>query len=292
MELLVAISQIGSVTAAAASTGMSQPAASAMLRRVETQLGFPLFSRKRQRLELTASGRALLPEVTHALAALEAVERRAESMGRKRPGRLTVGAISAAGATILPGAVKRFQQAHSKVPIALRTGTTLEVVEWAATQRIDVGLVLGNVDHEHAQTRCLAELQLVCVMNSRHPLARAEAISIGQLAATAYIGHSRQLPIGALTASALERAGHEYRPAVEVAQFSAACALAEMECGLAVLDTLTALYAQKRGLIVRRLDVDACLPLNLVWPLAVGLGPLAARLTEDLQHPLLWSEAV
>lgn len=283
MELVAAISQAGSVTAAASSMGISQPAASAMLRRIESRLGFELFARKRQRLELSASGRALLPDITHALAALESVDRLAESMGRKRPGRLIIGAISAAGASILPSAVKRFQDDYPKVPVVLRSGTAVEVVDWAANQRIDVGIVLGGVAHEQVGARCLSELQLVCAMTADHRLARYTEVSVEQLASVPYIAHSRHLPIGSLTASALERAGHEFRPAIEVAQFSAACAFAEAACGVAVLDSLTALYAQRRGLSVRPLGAECRLTLNLIWPLARGLGPLATTLAQHLR---------
>jgi DNA-binding transcriptional LysR family regulator len=290
MQLLAAVSTAGSVTAAAASLGMSQPAASAMLRQMETRLGFELFSRKRRRLELTASGRALLPEVTHALAALESVERRAESMGRKRPGRLVVGTISAAAANMLPAAVKAFRQQHPHVSVVLRSGTALEVIDWAVTQRIDLGVILGSAAHEHLGARRLAELGLVCAMTKQHRLASRAEITPRQLARVDYIAHSRHLPIGALTAAALEAEGLAFQPAVEVGQFSAACALAEADCGVAILDTLTALYAERQGLVIRPLRARSDLSLNLIWPAALGLGRLAESLTQHLADPIVWKE--
>lgn len=282
MELFAAITRTGSVTAGAEAVGMSQPAASAMLRQLETRLGFELFSRKKRRLELTANGRALLPEVTHALAALESVDQLVDSMGRKRPGRLIVGTISAAAASILPPAVKRFQLRHPHVTLVLRPGTATEVVEWAAGQRIDVGVVLGSVAQEHVGFQRLAALKLVCAMVPGHALAKHEAVSLAQLSRVPYVAHSRHLPIGALTASALEQEGLKFKPAIEVGQFSAACALAEADCGVAVLDSLTAMVAERQGLVVRPLDAVGELSLNLVWPLARGLGLLAGRLTEQL----------
>ncbi|MCC3262491.1 LysR family transcriptional regulator, partial [Paenibacillus polymyxa] len=54
MALFEAVGRTGSVTLAAAATGMSQPAASAMLKSLEDKLGFALFSREKRRLALTA----------------------------------------------------------------------------------------------------------------------------------------------------------------------------------------------------------------------------------------------
>ncbi|MDP9962885.1 DNA-binding transcriptional LysR family regulator [Variovorax paradoxus] len=286
MELFAAVCRTGSVTYAAAATGMSQPAASAMLRQMESRLGFELFTRRQRRLELTSNGRMLLPDVTHALAALDSVERLAESMGRKRPGRLIMGAISAAGASILPPAVHSLQREHPHVTVVLRSGTATEVVEWAASQRIDLGVVLGSAVHEHVGFQLLADLHLVCAMPRRHPLARQKEVTLEQLASGPYVAHSRYLPIGALTAAALEAEGLKFQPAIEVSLFSAACAFSEAGCGVAVLDNLTGLYAQQHGLAVRRLRAPGSLSLSLVWPLARGLNIVAKQFVEYLRQPL------
>jgi len=286
MELFAAVCRTGSVTSAAAATGMSQPAASAMLRQLEARLGFELFTRRQRRLELTPNGRMLLPEVTHALAAFDSVERLAESMGRRRPGRLILGAISAAGASILPPAVHALQEQHPNVTVVLRSGTAVEVVEWAAGQRIDLGVVLGSAVHEHVGFERLADLHLVCAMRKGDPLARRKVVTLAELAAVPYVGHSRHLPIGALTAAALEADGLKFQPAIEVGLFSAACAFAEAGCGLAVLDNLTGMYAAQHGLVVRPLKANGTLSLSLVWPLARGMNMMAKQFVACLQRPL------
>jgi DNA-binding transcriptional LysR family regulator len=286
MELFSAVCRTGSVTAAAAATGMSQPAASVMLRQLEARLGFELFTRKQRRLELTPNGRMLLPEVAHALAALDCVERMAESMGRRRPGRLVLGAISAAGASILPAATRSLQHKYPDIAIVLRSGTATEVVEWAASQRIDLGVIFGSVVHEHVGFELLADLHLVCAMPRKHALAKRDKVTLEQLASGAYVGHSRHLPIGALTAAAMEARGLRYQPAIEVGLFSAACAFCESGCGVAVLDSLTGLYAEKQGLAVRPLEAPGTLGLSLVWPLARGLNMVARQFVEYLRDPI------
>jgi molybdate transport repressor ModE-like protein len=282
MALLSAINRTGSVTAAAQAVGMSQPAASAALRQLEDRLGYDLFSRERRRLSLTKSGRALLPEITNALAALDSVGKLAESMRPGKTRRLVVGTVPAAGASVLPEAVLALQKQERDLAVVLRAGTALEVVDMAAEQRIDLGVILGTAASEHVGYRLLAKPQLVCVMRADHPLARRKSISVADLARERYVSHARHLAIGALTAQHLEAAGFEFAPAIEVTQFSAACAFTEAGAGIAVVEALSGLYAQRHGLVTRPWKVESDLSLSLVWPLSQGLGRSAKKLADTL----------
>jgi len=286
MALICAVARTGSVTASAAAVGMSQPAASALLRQVEERIGLALFTRRRRRLELTADGRTLVPEITHALAALESVERMSQSMGRSRQRRCVIGAVAAAGASVLPGALQALLETQPDVAVVLRAGTAVEIVDMAVQQRIDLGLIYGSAGHEQVTVEHLAALALVCVMPAHHPYAALPCVSVDQLAAMPYIAHSRFLPVGALTAQALESAGHAFKPAVEVMQFSAACAMAEVGSGVAVLESLAAHYAQRHGLVARPLQAMSDLSLTAVWSPEKGLGSWPRQLLEVLKAQL------
>ena len=96
-------------------------------------------------------------------------------------------------------------------------------------QRIDLGLIYGSAAHGQVTAEHLAPLDLVCVMPPQHPYAALDAISVDQLAAVPYVAHSRFLPVGALTAQALESAGHAFKPAPRVRmEGSSAVALQDM----------------------------------------------------------------
>jgi len=292
MLLLSALARTGSVTLSAASAGMSQPAASAMLAQLEQRLGVELFTRHRRRLELTAECRALLPEITHALAALESVERAVAGMGRGKQRRVIVGAVPAAAAGILPRAVKALLDDRLETAVVVRAGTASEVLDMALQERIDLGLIYGSTRHENLEFQELRNLGLMCVMQSSHPLAARDVVTVPELMASPYVAHSRHLPVGALTAQAIESAGGEFRPAVEVMQFSAACAMVEAGCGVAVLECLAAQYAASHGLISKPLNATSDLSLIAVWSPSKGLAAaprkilavLADTIKRDMQH--------
>ena len=63
MRLFLAIAEENNLTRAAQKNGYTQSAASHMLRKIETELGFSLFSRSQRGLALTRNGEALLPPI-------------------------------------------------------------------------------------------------------------------------------------------------------------------------------------------------------------------------------------
>ncbi|ALM85324.1 LysR family transcriptional regulator [Bordetella sp. N] len=285
MALFEAVARTGSVTLAAA-TRMSQPAASAMLKALESKLGFALFTRDKRRLALTAEARLLLPEIVNALAAMDTAERMAASMRGGTHARLVVGAVAAVGASILPGAMAWLQEQEPGIRVAVRTDMTLGVVELAADQRIDIGIIIGSAAVPNVGQRALTQLGIRAVMRPDHPYASKDSVSLADLAECAYISLSRHLQVGALTARQFEAARLPFLPTIEVNQYSAACAFAERGLGIAILDSMSGIYAQRHGLCVLPIDIEGSLSLDIVWPLNRSLGRAARQLEAGLLREL------
>lgn len=264
--LLRAMYRHDTVTAAAASVNMTQPAASALLRDMETRLGFALFSRENRRLHLTSQGRALIPEVLNALAGIEAVDRLAVDIRQGALARLDVGAVAIAASSLLPPALAGMRQAHPSVAVTVRAGTALEIIEMAVDHRIDLGIIIGAPsDIDRVSSLRLAPLSLHAVMAPDHPWARQSALTLEQVADAGPIVLAPALPAGRATRQALEARGLPYKPIIEVAQSSAACALAAQGLGVAIVESLGAQYAERQGLVARQLLSLEDPVLAVVW---------------------------
>jgi DNA-binding transcriptional LysR family regulator len=269
LALLRAMYLQPTVTAAAASVHMSQPAASALLRDLETRLGFALFSREQRRLQLTSQGRSLIPEVLHALSAMDAVDRLAGDIRQGATARLSVGAVAITSTMLLPQALVSVRQAHPHVVLTVRSGTALEVIDMVVDHRVDLGLVItgsATVGERVARER-LAPLGLHAVFHPAHPLARQPtAPTLEAVAALGPIVLSAALPAGLATQRAMEAAGLPYHPMMEVTQSYTACEFAAQQLGVAIVETLGARYAQRQGLLARHLLTLEDSELALVYP--------------------------
>ncbi|WP_454690145.1 LysR family transcriptional regulator [Achromobacter aloeverae] len=283
LTLLRAMYLHGTVTAAAAASGMTQPAASALLRDMEVRLGFALFSREHRRLRLTSQGRALIPEALNALAGLEAVDRMAGDIRQGAQARLAVGAVAIAASSLLPAALAGMRRAHPAVAVTVRAGTALDIIEMAVDHRIDLGILIGSPEtDQRVASQPLGPLGLYAVLRRDHPWARRKTLALEAVAAAGPIVLATALPAGRATRQALDARGLPYRPIIEVAQSSAACALAAEGLGVAIVESLGAHYARRQGLAARHLlDVEEP-ALALVWPRDRAMSAAAQSLRDGL----------
>ena len=70
LEAFVQVARTGSISKAAESLFVTQPAVTARLQTLERDLGTPLLVRSRHGSRLTEAGRAFLPHAEHALSAV------------------------------------------------------------------------------------------------------------------------------------------------------------------------------------------------------------------------------
>jgi DNA-binding transcriptional LysR family regulator len=274
---------LGTVTAAAASIDMTQPAASAMLRDLEIRLGVALFSREKRRLRMTAQGRTLMPEVLNALAALESADRLAADIRHGTMARLVIGAVAIAASSLLPAALARVRREHPPVAVTVRAGTALEIIDMAVEHRVDLGIIIGKVGDSHrVESLKLASLSLYAVMRGDHPWAGREDLTLADMAEQSLIVLADALPAGSATRGVFAAQGVPYRPVIEVMQSSAACALAAEGLGVAIVESLGAHYAARNGLVAICLMPLEDSALTLVWATGHVLSPPALCLHRSL----------
>jgi DNA-binding transcriptional LysR family regulator len=284
MQLLWEVSRTGSVTAAADRVAMTQPAASALLRGVEERLGFALFARQKRRLVFTTKGRALLPEIANALAALDSVWRLTEALRSEAPQRVVIGSVTTVAATLLPAGVARLRERLPHIDVSVRTAMSLEIKALLADQRVDFGLVVRETPPGPQGCLRIARLPLYCVAPPHHPLAAHGSVSMSALARHPYVSLGRQFTVGGAAARMLESLGERYAPTVEVMQYSTACAFVQQGGCVAILDALAERYAGSFGLVARPIQDAPQLGLDLLWSPLSSLGAHAQAFAEGLSE--------
>jgi DNA-binding transcriptional LysR family regulator len=292
MQLLWEVNRTGSVTTAADRVAMTQPAASAMLRGLEERLGFALFERTKRRLSFTVKGRALLPEIANTLAAMDSLGRLAESLRTDSQDRVVIGSVATVAATLLPHGVQQLRKRLPHAQISVRTAMSLEIESMVAEGRVDFGLVVREGQPTAPGCVRIAELPLYCVLQPSHPLAQERCVEIAQIAKQPYVSLGRQFNVGGVAARMLAATGGRYAPAVEVMNFSTACAFVKQGGYIAVLDALARMYAPDLGLVALPISGATQLQVDLVWSPLTGMGvhaeEFAAALTKAFdQAPAL-----
>lgn len=102
LRILHALATTGSLTAAAASLGLSQPAVSQRIKRVETRLAVPLIERQGRGIRLTQAGNILADHARTVVAEIDAALAAIDDLRGERAGSLRLVGFPSASATIVP----------------------------------------------------------------------------------------------------------------------------------------------------------------------------------------------
>src|SRR5688572_32780995 len=107
LKVFLAVAKSGSLGLAAESLHVTQPALSRIIRRLEAQLGVPLFERCTTGMELTSYGRALLPHASLLSAEAALAVEQINALRGLGQGTLRIGAVASAAIMLLPRSEER-----------------------------------------------------------------------------------------------------------------------------------------------------------------------------------------
>lgn len=146
LRYFLAIARHGSFTKAAAVVGLSQPALTASIRRLEESMGTQLFTRTRQGAELTTAGDALVPSARAALSAVDDGRRAVAEIASLAAGEVRLGAGATACTYLLPAVLARYRERHPAIRYLLRETTTEEARVALASGEIDIAITTVEPD--------------------------------------------------------------------------------------------------------------------------------------------------
>jgi len=211
LKSFVAVSEVGSVTAAADRLFLTQPAVTQQLQALERTLGVQLFDRTPRGVVLTQAGTVFKEYAERGLSVLEAGKRAALAVDGGDLGTVTLGAGVTTSVTHLPGWLQQFQREWPDVDVVVRTGRSAEVGRMVAAHEIDFGLVTSPID--------MAALTTVPVVSEDVTLVRRSSpavIGLDDLRQLPMIVFSRTSGFGEFLQKALVAQGVDLRVKMEI----------------------------------------------------------------------------
>jgi DNA-binding transcriptional LysR family regulator len=242
LQYFVAIADEGHFTRAAERVLIAQPAISQQIRRLEAELGEPLFDRDRRHVRLTAAGRALLPHARATLAGADRAKAAVRSLSGLLSGQLTVGAFEGAPEGLLATALGRFRRAHPAVEVQAKEGYAAELLTAVQRGELDVAIT-GLPDTAQPPTGVnvteLAIEPLVLAVSPDHPLARRPQVPLTRLRDEPMIALASDSSQRAHVERACRQAGFEPRITVETMRLSLLWELVSQGVGIAIIPRLS-----------------------------------------------------
>ena len=290
IEVFRSVMSVGSASKAAVLMGVTQPAISQSLRRLEDAAGFALFRRLRGRLHPTAEARALLIEVERAYVGLSSIEHRMRSLKRYGVNTLRMAVYPAFGLTFVPRALSRLvaerPDAEGRPQISLQVLSSREVHDAVLAGQADFGLMADEMPTTGLEHSEFARFPGVVVMHAKHRLANTRTVQPRQLAEEPFLALNPEDASRRRLERALEDCGVSLRVAVETPYAASVCEMAMHGLGIGVVNPITALEYAQRGLVIRALSLDISFAGLLVLPPGQPLSSVAQRVLQLMRIQL------
>lgn len=182
IEVFKAVIETGTVSRAAETLHMSQPAASKQLTNLEADTGIDLFERRRGLLIPTERGQRFYEEIDRIFSGLDQIAMAVDNLRNEEHGRLTIGVLPALSGRFIAAAIRNFAQKQPDVFISLHARSSQFLIDWMRSGKVDVCVVTGRIDDPHIQVEPILTMPMHCMLPLDHPLVNKASISIADIA--------------------------------------------------------------------------------------------------------------
>lgn len=220
----------GSLTRAAATLAMTQPAVSHALRRLREHLGEELFERVAHGVRPTPRAEALWPAVREALATLRQNLAPGDFDPARDEAQFHLAMADSTAALLMPPLVQVIEATAARANLRVLPLTTREPTGLLDSGEADLALgffpalitrLVAQGDSAHLRHQRLYDTRYVCVMRQGHPLAERPLTLADFVAAHHLLVSFSGRPFG-LVDQALAALGHKRRIVLTVNQFATA----------------------------------------------------------------------
>jgi DNA-binding transcriptional LysR family regulator len=261
LRVFRAVLEANSITAAARSLSISQPAASKQLTELEASVGVALLERRSRGVRLTAAGEVLSRHARRLFQEEELAERALKALLGLELGELSVGASMTTGNYIVPGLFGELHRSHPKVRLELEIANTARIRERVLEGRLDLGLTEGLIAAVGAELEALSvEIftrdEMVLIVAPTHALASQRGpIPRRELESLPFIVRERGSGTREVVEDALARQQLSIRPVMSLGSSEAVKNAVLAGLGAAFVSSLTVELELSSGRL-RKLELE------------------------------------
>ena len=194
MEIFLRVAEEKSFSRAAEKLLRTQPAISIAMKRLEEELGEPLFDRSSRAGTLTEAGK-ILHSYAQRMVNLrdEARSTISELRGMNR-GRLSIGANESTSWYVLPPVLVEYRRLYPEIKIEVYRNLSERIPGEVLERNLDFGFLSFDPLHPALQSMEVYRDELAFVVHPRHRLAKRESVTVKELGAEQFVAHNVKTP--------------------------------------------------------------------------------------------------
>ncbi len=264
LEVLLAVAREQSFSRAAQALHRTQPAVSQAIRRLEAEIGEPLFDRSSKDGTLTAAGRVLQEFAQQMLNLRRGAHAAIKELKDLHRGKLTLSANEYTVMYLLP-VIPVFRARHPHIRVEVKRSLASRIPSEILGRDVEVGVVSYKPnDAAIASVRVMTD-ELALIVAPDHPLANKDTVSVRELGVESFIAHNVASPYREKVVRTFEKYKTPLNIAMEMPTLEAIKRFVEQGMGVALVPRLTAQaeIARKQvvALTVREMRLERALHL-------------------------------
>ncbi|VXB62096.1 LysR family transcriptional regulator [Pseudomonas sp. 8AS] len=265
IEVIQAILETGSVTAAANLLHISQPAVSKVLQHAEQQVGFALFTRAKGRLVATREMTILRGEINGLSENLQRIRELAGNLRLQDCPPLRVICTPTLASSVLPTCMQQWRQRYPDKHCSLATQHTDNIQRALLLRDFDLGLSLQPSFHPAIRSTCLTEGSVKAIAPPGFWPSGTKTLALEQLAGLRLTGLDARDPIGMRLNALLENLQPPPQVCTRVQTYQLQLSMVASGEGIALVDPFTATLATQQGLEQATLAPQITVGLHAWW---------------------------
>ncbi|MGH9966369.1 MAG: LysR family transcriptional regulator [Pyrinomonadaceae bacterium] len=190
LEFFMMVVEEGSFSKAAVRVYRTQPAVSIAIRRLEEEIGAPLFDRSQKTPTLTDAGELVYDYARRILSLRDQAQDVVSELRLVQRGRVRIGANESTSLYLLPHLILDYREQHPNVKVEIYRQVSERLPREVLDRNVDFALLAFEPVDSDLESFPILQDELVLIMNPDHPLAQRESIKIKELGEESFLAHN------------------------------------------------------------------------------------------------------
>lgn len=251
LEHFLAVVEERTFTRAAERVCRTQPAVSQSIKKLEDEVGTPLFARDVHDVSLTEAGKVLADYARRMVHLRDEAMRNVSQIKTLKAGTLAVAAHESAAVYLLGAPLRSYLQRFPDIKVGIYRSRLNEIPRQVIDREVDVGFVKDEPAFHELQWTEVHSDQMVLIASTRHPLAGRANVAVADLGNEPFVLHHLCNSTAEMIHRAFEQKRTRLRVVAELWSFENIKSFVREDVGLAIVPAVTVRDELRDGLLAR-----------------------------------------
>jgi DNA-binding transcriptional LysR family regulator len=250
LEHFIAVCEEGTFTRAAERVYRTQSAVSQSIKKLEDEVGAPLFARGMHDVTLTETGKVVLECARRMVWLREEANRQIGALRNMNAGTLSIAAHESAAVYLLPAPLRSYLRKFPNIKVGIYRSRLDDIPRQVLDREVDIGFVKQEPTFRGLKSVDVHTDEMILIASPRHPLAGRSDVRIRDLGQEAFVVHHLCLTTEQTILHLFDQHATPCRIVAELWSFENIKSFVQEDVGLAIVPRITVQQELRDGLLI------------------------------------------